>query len=196
MNIYLVRHGETDWNIQSRIQGGIAVGLNERGIEQAREVTRHFPENFRCDLLVSPLRRARETAEILADQIDPRIFEELDFLRELDQGYWNGLQVHKVKNNLHPERYKSWLEEPIENKPPGGESLAEVKNRLVEGLRGVDEKYEGPLIIVAHKVVNSIIAHLAGEWPLEDVMNSLPGNAAVLEVELEPQEEERIKVEK
>ncbi|MGM0380917.1 MAG: hypothetical protein ACQEP7_02930, partial [bacterium] len=60
-----------------------------------------------------------------------------------------------------------------------------VKERIRKGLKSEIKGIEGPLVVVAHKVVNSIIAHLAGEWSLEAVMDSLPANAAVLEVELE-----------
>ncbi len=196
MDIYLVRHGETNWNIQSRIQGGIDVGLNEKGIEQAREVSRHFPADFNCDLLVSPLRRAVETADILEDRVEARIYEELDFLRELDQGYWNGLRVQELKNRLDPRRYKNWLDDPLRHSPPGGESLEVVKERVSRGLKEATKKFEGPLVIVAHKVVNSIIAHLGGEWPFEEVMDSLPENAAVLEIELKCEENKAVKIEK
>jgi len=182
--------------MQSRIQGGIDVGLNEKGIEQAREVSRHFPADFSCDLLTSPLRRALETAEILEKQVKARTFEKPDFLRELDQGYWNGLRVQKLKDELDPERYQNWLDDPLKHGPPGGESLEEVKDRVSEGLKETIGKFKGPLVIVAHKVVNSIIAHLAGEWPLEEVMDSLPENAAVLEIELAFEEKEAVEIEK
>ncbi|MFP4686986.1 MAG: histidine phosphatase family protein [bacterium] len=185
MKFYLIRHGETNWNLEGRIQGGIDVGLNERGRRQAQDAGKHISAEQVFDIASSPLRRAYQTAEIISKNVEVGDFRVIKQFREFDQGFWNGLRVRQLLDDLEPERYRLWQEKPLEYPPPGGDSLERLRERVKEGIGELLTVSSRPQLIVAHKVVNSMIAHLAGDWSLEDVMVSLPDNAAIYSVEIE-----------
>ncbi len=184
MKVYLVRHGATYWNQRGLIQGNVDVGLTGEGEEQSRQAADKFPAERVFDLAVSPLRRARQTAEVLKQRLKIDQNWVLDGLREFDQGYWNGLPNDEVAEHIDPATYQSWQKDPLNSSPPAGETMLEVEERVNEAVDFLKENSSHPLILVAHKVVNSIVASLGGEWPLKDVLDSLPANAAVFEVRL------------
>lgn len=183
MKIHLVRHGETDWNNDGRIQGWIDVGLNSRGREQAKNLADELSSNQSFDLVGSPLRRARETASLLETSLTVEEKWFIDEFKELDQGFWNGLTGDWLETRSD-ETYMSWQECPTETRPPSGESLTHVRSRVSNGLKFVLNNATSPVLIVAHKVVNSLVAHLLGEWEFEAVMESLDNNAEVRTLEL------------
>ncbi len=183
MEVILIRHGQTFWNQRGLIQGNIDVGLNQHGEQQARNVGRTLPQNQAYDLAVSPLRRAWQTAEILRELITVKNYWIEEQLREFDQGYWNGLPGERVKESLDSQLYRDWQADPIELSPPNGETFKQVEQRVSRALELILEKTEHPLIIVGHKVINSVIAALAGCWPLEQVLDRLPENAGLVRVE-------------
>ncbi len=185
MQFFLIRHGETNWNLEGRIQGAMDVGLNDRGRQQAVEVADHIPTDTVFDISTSPLSRARQTAEIIKENIDCAEFRIVEEFKELDQGFWNGLRVSEIIDYLDPDRYRRWQKEPLEHHPPRGDSLPGVRDRVKKGIEYLlNEVGDRPQIIVAHKVVNSMIVHLAGDWPFEKVMDSLPDNAAIYSVNI------------
>ena len=153
--LYYIRHGETDWNVEGRLQGGHDIPLNAVGRKQAaacaaimRElmaVDRRNPDN--CDHVASPLGRARETMELLraslglpcdAYRVDPR-------LREIGFGEWEGLTLREVR-----ARDARALAERERDKwrftPPGAESYADVAARMREWY----EALKGDAVVVAH----------------------------------------------
>src|SRR5690606_40156857 len=80
--ICLIRHGETDWNAQRRIQGRTDIPLNEKGIQQAREC-RDFLKNSEWDVIItSPLKRAKQTAEIINEALNIDLIEMDDFIEK------------------------------------------------------------------------------------------------------------------
>jgi len=150
----LLRHGRTDWNTVDRIQGPIDVPLNEDGHKQALQIAKNL-ESERIDhIFSSPLARALDTArEVARPQavevlVDPRLIE-------LSQGRWNGKLVAELKKES--DLYRKWSENPSGLTPPGGESLAEVFNRVKDFLVDRTEKLEGKIAIVSHKVVGAMI---------------------------------------
>ena len=76
MKIYLIRHGETDWNLEQRLQGAMDIPLNENGIELARETARGLRDVPFDVIYTSPLRRARQTAEIIRGDREIPLIEE------------------------------------------------------------------------------------------------------------------------
>jgi len=183
LKLFLVRHGETHFNNAGRIQGWMDSGLNEHGREQVRSVVDHLPDDTEFTIATSPLRRARQSARILRKALslpEPVVVEEF---RELNQGYWNGLREETVER-VDTERYRHWKQNPLEQSPPEGESLETVKKRVRNGLRSILE-FDSPVLVVAHKVVNSMIYHISGKCTFDSVMDSLPENAAVFEIVLD-----------
>jgi broad specificity phosphatase PhoE len=104
--LLLARHGETDWNSERRWQGHADQPLNERGRDQARELAEELAVRQIDAIYASDLRRARETAEIIAARIGLPVRVEQD-LREVDVGEWSGL-VHTEIETRYPEGFRRW----------------------------------------------------------------------------------------
>lgn len=152
--LYFIRHGETDWNAQTRFQGQKDIPLNDRGRAQAQrngETLRGLidPESF--DFVASPLLRTRETMEIVraAMGLDPAIYRMDARLRELSFGVWEGRTV----SDLEVAEARLWQERQ-KNKwyfiPQGGESY----HILTERVREWTDELSRPTVIVSHGGVN------------------------------------------
>jgi broad specificity phosphatase PhoE len=133
--LIIIRASETDWNLQGRWQGWAAAPLNEHGRQQANRLA-HFIRNIGLTkLYTSDLRRARETAEILKEQlgynpvIDPR-------LRERSIGHWQGLILPEVRS-WYPEEYAQLMADPEGYQITGGESVQQVRERVRAALNDI-----------------------------------------------------------
>src|SRR4051794_22562365 len=137
--IYYMRHGETDWNVEGRLQGGIDTPLNELGLTQAAHAGRVL-----ADLLVrqgvdasnlafvaSPLQRARLTMDAVRAELKlpPGGYALDDRLREIGYGHWEGSTLAQAQIS-HPELYASRELDKWAALPPGGESYASVQIRM------------------------------------------------------------------
>ena len=136
--VAFVRHGETDWNRQRRIQGHTDVPLNDVGREQAREVGRRLAAGSWDCVLSSPLARAVGTAELLAHVLDAPPPYRVGGLVERKYGRAEGLPVNEV-NELWPD-----------GEYPGSESLVHLGERGRAVVIEVLNEYEGDLILVSH----------------------------------------------
>lgn len=147
--IYLIRHGETAWNEAGRYQGHQDVELSPRGLEQAillRERLRK--ENIKA-IYTSDLKRARDTANIIA-QAHGLMVNELYSFRELNFGLWEGLTYQEIASR-YPEEWKKWLAAPGNIRVPGGESYLELQDRVYRAFLKIVARHPGEkLAIVAH----------------------------------------------
>lgn len=158
MRIVLVRHGETAWNVEGRHQGrGCDIGLSATGQAQAGALANRLAGMAWTRVASSPLKRARETAEILLGGPDPRLILDPD-LEEISHGAWEGLLASEVRQRW-PEVQRDWRERPDEVRLPGGETLAEVQarawaalERLTQGLGATET-----LLVVTHDGVNRVL---------------------------------------
>jgi broad specificity phosphatase PhoE len=155
--LYLARHGETDWNVSGQIMGERPVPLNERGREQARRLA-YDVEGLGVRLLLSsPVARARETAELLAERLRLPV-EQDGGLTEIGVGEWEGLFWRDLADEI--ARRDLYLA-PERTRPPGGETLGEVQARAVAAVeRALARQPDGPLLCVSHAdVVRAVVAH-------------------------------------
>jgi probable phosphoglycerate mutase len=139
--IVLVRHGETDWNRERRYQGHADTPLNEAGRAQARELAEILRPEGVSAVYSSPLRRASETARIIADRLGLEA-RELEPLREIDVGDWQGLTVDEVRTRF-PERadvawHSGW---------PNGETHDELAARVVPALLELGRRHAGDRVL-------------------------------------------------
>src|SRR5262245_9677754 len=139
MEIVLVRHGATDWNLQGRCQGSTDRDLSEVGIRQAEQIATLFGEEEIHALYSSNLRRAVQTAERISRPRNLPIMIE-NGVRELDHGELEGLTFNEIKNN-YGEFLTRWRSEPAEIRVPGGERLADVAERAWNGLSQIVERH-------------------------------------------------------
>ncbi|MCL5256256.1 MAG: histidine phosphatase family protein [Chloroflexi bacterium] len=150
--IILVRHGQTEWNRVERFRGRRDIDLNDRGRGQARLVARRLSEQYKVSVVyASPLKRTFETAGQIARMTGAELTVENDLI-DLNFGEVEGLAPAEVEEK-YPGVYHSWLERPQEVAFPGGESLADVRQRVTRVLRAVAElEREGAAVLVSHRV--------------------------------------------
>jgi broad specificity phosphatase PhoE len=137
--IYYMRHGETDWNVEGRLQGGIDTPLNELGLTQAAHAGRVLADLFarqgrdasNLAFVASPLRRASVTMDIVRTELKlpPGGYALDDRLREIGYGHWEGSTLAQARVS-HPELYASRERDKWGALPPGGESYASVQIRM------------------------------------------------------------------
>ncbi len=153
--IILVRHGETEWNIEEIFRGRIDIEMNETGIKQA-ELLAEYLGDLKIDAIhSSPLKRALKTAEIITGyhKLDVEI---ASGLIDLNYGKWQGLSHPEVKDK-YKELYGEWISSPERVKMPAGESLDEVRERARGVVDDVIAKYKGTVVLVSHRVVNKVL---------------------------------------
>lgn len=154
--LVLIRHGETDWNNEGRYQGQADPPLNAVGIKQAEDLLSSLKEEHIDALYSSPLRRALQTAQILAQRLriplitDPR-------LMEIDQGEWE-TRLRAEIEHAYPELFHAWQTNPWEVTPPGGENLYAVKARVDEAIDEILHKERSKTIgVVTHRIPIALI---------------------------------------
>lgn len=127
LRILWVRHGETEWNRERRIMGREEIGLNETGCRQSRflkDSLNHVPLDA---IFSSPILRARETAEILAQERDLDVIYD-ERIWEIDYGEWVGKTFEEVRKIPGYVPYFQRLDTPV---APGGETLNQVRDRVM-----------------------------------------------------------------
>lgn len=126
--LYIVRHGETLWNVAKRMQGRLDSPLSELGRQQAIDNGRVLKSQRVDRLIVSPLGRTIETANLINSSVRlPLEFD--DRLVERDCGEWAGLTLDEVEERF-PAGWRTRREDPYEHRPPGGESYPDMIERL------------------------------------------------------------------
>lgn len=148
-HILLIRHGETDWNAQGRIQGHLQVPLNARGLRQADALARRLAGSPFAAVHTSDLVRARQTAEAVADvcglsvQVDER-------LREWDLGILAGMNISAAAQE-QPDTFRIYRERIVDLPIPGGESIRQRFARVTECIEEIADVYSGQtLVVVSH----------------------------------------------
>jgi len=158
MRIYLVRHGETEWNRVRRFQGRIDLPLNQEGRKQVRALAFALKNKPLMTIYTSPLIRASETARLIK-VFHPSIpiFEEKGFI-EMDLGEFDGMKVQDWAEQ-YPDIQKVWNENPASVKMPGGESLKEVQDRAKKTLERITRIHspDETILISSHNFVNLTI---------------------------------------
>ena len=150
MQIVLVRHGATDWNLQGRCQGSSDRELSDAGIRQAAQTAALLGDEKCCAVYSSHLRRARQTAELISRPHNlPVLIEEE--LRELDHGELEGLTFNEIKTR-YADFLARWRSEPAEVRVPGGERLADVAERAWNGLHQIVRRHDAAerILVISH----------------------------------------------
>ncbi len=157
--LILVRHGETEWNSDKRIQGSVDVPLSERGVAQAKALASTLAERGeRFDrLYTSDLARSHETGRILADRLGVASVETSPLLRELNCGIWEGRFIEDLKQNDWPS-YERWLVDP-DYVIPKGESVMQLHARVKAFMSQERASLEASeaVLIVAHGLLNRMV---------------------------------------
>jgi len=158
MALYLVRHGQTDWNREKRFQSTTDVPLNETGLAQAWEIRSELLKRGVVFTLArsSPLSRAVDTARIILQDTDTPYAPEPGFM-EVSLGDFEGRLEEDLLRELGPA-YDEWRDTQYTVAPPGGESIIDAAERVRPFLEPLREAATGGhVLIVAHQAVNMAI---------------------------------------
>ena len=179
--LLLVRHGETDWNRQTRFQGRIDVPLNDNGRQQSQK-TAELLKDVSLDFAVSsPMLRPKETAQIILKYHPAVTLELQDGLREISHGLWEGKLEAEIEQ-VSPGELHRWRTVPAEVQMPEGENLQQVWERSVAAWHSILASVENQSktgLVVAHDATNkALLCHILGLDP-EHFWNFRQGNGAV-----------------
>lgn len=171
--LYLVRHGETDWNAEGRLQGGRDIPLNDVGRHQAKEAAgrlRNLAVTYASlDFVCSPMQRARETMEILRATLGmaPQAYHVERTLSEITFGDWEGMTWREVRK-ADPARASSRERDKWGFVPPNGESYATLCERIRPWLAGLQR----PTVTVSHGGIARATLALTGAVPPLEAANT------------------------
>ena len=182
--ILLARHGETDWNREGRFQGWADPPLNATGCAQAVELSVELMAEDLAAVYSSPLRRAYETAEVVAASrgLEPVT---VDALREVDVGSWSGLTRAEIEQRF-PDQYARWL--GYGQGWEDGETYEQMAERVVRALLELAEERDGKRILaLTHGGPIRAASAFADRVSYAEARRRSPvvGNTAVLEFAVE-----------
>ena len=176
--IIAIRHGETAWNVATRIQGQLDIGLNARGRWQAAQVAQALRGEPLQAVYASDLARAWDTAQAIAQTGATALTAHLG-LRERHFGELQG-QTHAEIESRWPQHALHWRQRNPDWAPPGGESLAELRERTrrtVDELAGAHVGQQ--IVLVAHGGVLDALYRLATAQPIGAPRSWQLGNASI-----------------
>ena len=160
VKLFLIRHGQTNWNMEGRYQGNCDIELNSTGIKQAELASKYLSRVKFSKIYSSPLKRTMKTANIINGRTEVKI-EVYDDLKEVDFGKWEGLKFNEINKDYHKE-YQQWLTDPYNNRPTGGESFKELTLRTTSVIDSIvaENTDESSVAIVTHGgVILSLLVH-------------------------------------
>ena len=177
-SLWLLRHGQTDWNLEGRWQGQtpIAPGLNAAGRSQAIEAGHMLRrESIPC-IYSSDLLRARQTAEWIAGLLGARLVLE-PRLREIHLGEWEGMLGGEIASR-YPLELAEREADPMRSCAPGGESVKQVADRVWPAVDEIISRHPPgqSILIVSHGIALGTILCRAEQVPLEKVYKHIPEN--------------------
>ncbi len=147
--LYIVRHGETVWNRDGRIQGHTDICLSEQGIGQALSLA-HRLKNVTIDAAYSSdLSRASETARIVMDGRGAPVYPTPE-LREYRKGAFEGLTLGELRDHF-PTEYPGYIAKDLDYAPEGGESTRQVSSRMTAVMSEIRDRHlEDRVLVVGH----------------------------------------------
>lgn len=172
----LVRHGQTDWNIEGKWQGHSDIPLNMTGVEQAAQAAESLKNENIDQIYSSDLSRALETARTINQHHSkPIVLDER--LREQNLGRWEGL-FHKDIHKIFPEEWEAFRKDPGGTQIDGGESVGQLSDRVCEVFTEIAEKHANEsVLVVAHGLALAVfLCHIQGK-PLEEAYKLIVENA-------------------
>lgn len=174
MKIYITRHGETEWNIQKRMQGNSNSELTTKGIEEAKKLAKSI-ENIKFDYIYSsPLKRAYDTAEIIKDGRECEIIIR-DNLREMSFGIWEGMSREEILEIYEEEHNNFWNYPHLFSGIDGGETYIEFVERIKNEMEYIINNSNGEnILLVVHGAVIKAIFKIFKGYDLNEFWSAMP----------------------
>lgn len=183
-DFWLVRHGQTDWNLKGRWQGqsSDAPSLNETGRRQALALLDQLKHVQFSAIYSSDLLRSRQTAELIANHLCLGITLE-SRLREMNLGDWEGMLSDEIQSQ-YPQELAERACNPLHASAPGGESAIQVARRVIAAVNEIGMRHhDKPVLIVAHGISLAIITCLGRGIPLDKLYEYVPDNAKLSHIQ-------------
>jgi broad specificity phosphatase PhoE len=180
--LLLVRHGQSTWNRDHRIQGQLDPPLSEEGRAQALHVARRLRSRRFTGFYTSDLKRAFETAEVIGEAVGmtPKPAEGL---REIYLGEWEGLNTDELAQR-YPEAWAMWTEEPSWDVVPRGEGAAPFEARVNAQIDSILARHEhGDVLVVTHGGVIQVALHRVVGRPNHGLFPFRIENASISTIE-------------
>jgi len=178
MRIFLIRHGETEWNRIKLLQGSSDVKLSSEGLHQARLLANYISLQHVDAIYSSDLSRAVETAKILADRFKLPV-KKIPDLRETNFGDWEGKNIDELIDES-PFEFGRFFTSPERCHPPNGETFIEAQARAMNALREIIADHDDQnVLIVAHGSINRLIIGAALDMPIHKMWAISQFNTAV-----------------
>ncbi len=176
--IIAIRHGETAWNVDTRIQGHLDIPLNDTGLWQARRLGAALADEPLAAIYTSDLQRARTTAQAVADTTGAPLTLETG-LRERGFGHFEGRTFVEIEAEL-PDEARRWRQREPDYAPAGGESLTTVRTRIAQTVHRLAARHTGEqMVLVAHGGVLDALYRLATGQDTQSPRTWYLGNAAI-----------------
>ena len=155
--IFVVRHGQTAWNVGEIFRGRADIPLDDTGLKEADLAGDALKDETIYAIYSSPLKRSVQTAEGIAKYHDLPV-QPLEPIIDISYGEWEGKGREEIEKK-YPDLYKLWLTEPHKVDFPGGESLEEVRTRTMGAIEDLIKKHpDESIVLVAHRVPNKVIS--------------------------------------
>lgn len=179
---YIVRHGQTNWNILGKTQGHGNSDLTKKGEEQALELSeaiKKYPIDY---IYTSDLGRAVQTAEIVGNSIGLSV-NKTEALREMGFGVWEGLLIDEIKKD-HADTYSTWRNQPHLVNIPNGETLHIIKDRVDKFISEINKQYDNKhILLVSHSVTVRVMLLSFLNSGMENIYRIKQDNTALNVVE-------------
>jgi len=150
IKLFLVRHGQTQWNLESRYQGVMNTNLTKEGKKQAELAAKYLSKVDFAGFYSSPIGRTIETAEIFK-KITNKDFQVRENLKELNFGKWEGLVFDDIIAKYGSD-FSNWIKDPFENPPTAGESFNEIIDRGSREINNIlkEHKDDSNILLITH----------------------------------------------
>lgn len=175
--IYLIRHGETSWNLEERFQGTTNTELTTVGLNQGKLLAKSLSSTKFENIYSSPLNRAKITADFIGAEANCEVTEDLDF-KEISFGDWEGLTTKEIK--IKYPLMDKWFDNPGQYQIPNGDVFENEKSRLKERLFKIAKESKGHnTAIVSHAGIIRLSLLAALDLPLSYYWRFVFGNTSI-----------------
>ena len=185
MILYFIRHGQTDWNLQGKIQGSCDTPLNDTGIRQAEDLSKMILDKdyYFSGIYTSKQLRALKTAEIISYPMNLDVIP-IDGLEEINFGDWEGLTWSEVEKR-YPVEYGIWSQNRRYIRPPRGESYQDLLDRVLVSLQIIIRESHNNVAIVTHSAIIMSLQCYLTDTPFHEMMKFRTPNTAMVEFDSE-----------
>lgn len=157
VTLYITRHGQTEWNIEKRMQGWLDSPLTEQGRQAASSLSARLKKISFTAAYSSPSGRTVETAKIICQEQSIPLFIKPQ-LREIHAGDWQGMSIDDIEKR-YPQQYIDYYENPVRYQSVNGENFHDVAKRILPLIDDLTKLYEADdaILIVTHAVVKKLL---------------------------------------